>query len=305
MIDLSLPHGRRLRSRSTVVMGIVNATPDSFYTGSRTPSVAGAVHAALGMVASGAAVIDVGGESTRPGSDYISVEEELSRVVPVVEAIRRESDVAISVDTRHLATVRAAFDAGADIVNDVTALRDEPGIAGFAAANGMPVVLMHMLGTPREMQRDPSYDDVVAEVSAFLRERCDAAIADGVASQAIVVDPGIGFGKRLRDNIDLIARLNELCSLGYPVLVGLSRKSFLGRISSDGEAPPPEERLAATIAAHVIAIQKGADIIRVHDVAEAVATVRVVDAIWGRQRETRADGPAPRAGDQGETGSQT
>jgi dihydropteroate synthase len=260
-------------------MGILNVTPDSFYSGSRTPDVASAVDAALSMVDGGAGVIDIGGESSRPGSDYVDTAEELERVVPVVRALRARSDVPISVDTRKEAVARAALDEGADIINDISALRDDPRMASLAAECNVPAILMHMRGTPKTMQSSPHYDDPVGEISDELIGFARAAEEQGVSN--LVLDPGIGFGKRLSDNVAILAHIPQLKALGYPLLIGLSRKSFLGMIlrDQDGTLRPSEDRLAASLAANAVAAIAGADILRVHDVRQTADLVRVIDAI--------------------------
>jgi len=273
---LPLPRGRVLRlDGAPVVMGIVNATPDSFYAASRAAEASRAVDAAASMIAAGAAVIDVGGESTRPGSAYIGADEETSRVVPVIEALRARWDVAISVDTRKASVAEAALDAGADIVNDVAALADDPGLAPLCAARGVPVILMHKKGVPASMQEAPWYDDCPIEVRAFLLAAAERALAAGIRADRIVLDPGIGFGKRLEDNLSLLSRLDELVASGYPVLVGLSRKSFIGALSG-AEA---DGRLHGSLAAACAARSAGARLFRVHDVAETVQALTVFDAI--------------------------
>ena len=263
MEKLSLPRGRSLSLEPFAVMGIVNATPDSFHAASRHRARDEAVEAALAMVAEGAAVIDIGGESTRPGSSYIEESEELERVIPVIEALRRVSDIPLSVDTRKAAVWKAALAAGADILNDVSALRDSPESAVLAAAAGAPIVLMHMKGEPSTMQNAPYYDDCVGEVLSFLREAAERAAAAGVARDRIVLDPGIGFGKRREDNLALLSALGRLGGLGYPLLVGLSRKGFVGELTGR----PIEGRLAGSLGAAAAAWTLGARIFRVHDVA--------------------------------------
>lgn len=272
-------------------MAIVNCTPDSFYAPSRA-GTDDAVDRALRAEAAGAAIVDLGGESTRPGAAYVEEAEELDRVVPVVEGIRRRSPVPISVDTRKYAVARAALDAGADIVNDVSALEDDPSIGPLCAERGAALVLMHKQGTPKDMQAAPSYADAVAEVGAYLREAARRAEAAGVARRSIVLDPGIGFGKRLEDNLDLIAGLAEISPAGYPVLVGLSRKSFIGTITgrtADG-------RLAGSLAAAAAAIAGGARIVRVHDVEEHYDAVRVLAAVADRGAARDAAQKAARKG---------
>ncbi|MGO8694807.1 MAG: dihydropteroate synthase [Rectinemataceae bacterium] len=265
--SLALPGGRSLPVDGRgLVMGIVNVTPDSFFPGSRRPDRLEARDAALGMAAAGAAIIDVGGESTRPGSDYVGLDEELERVVPVVEEIRRESSVAISIDTRKSEVAAAALDAGADIVNDIAALAHDPDMARVIASRDACVVLMHMLGEPKTMQVAPVYGDCPSEVRAFLLEAVSRARAAGIAGDKIILDPGIGFGKRLEDNLAILSRLDELVADGYPVLVGLSRKAFLGAVTGR----KVEDRLSASLGAACAAFAKGARIFRVHDIAETV-----------------------------------
>lgn len=257
-------------------MGILNATPDSFYEASRLSCVEEAVGRALEMVAEGADLLDVGGESTRPGSLPVSTDTEIARVVPLIEAIRERTEVPISVDTRKAAVARLAAAAGADIVNDVSALRDDPQMAATVAELGVAVILMHMQGTPLDMQVNPHYDDAVQEVCDELAHRAQTAVAAGISSNAIILDPGIGFGKRVEDNLALIQGIPQLKRIGYPVLIGLSRKGFLGTITQGRRV---EGRLAATVAANAYAALAGADILRVHDVAEAVDMKRVLRAI--------------------------
>ncbi len=271
---MALPRGRSLDlSAGFAVMGIINVTPDSFWAGSRARSDAVADIAAA-MIADGAAVLDIGGESTRPGSAYVGADEELERVLPAVEAIRSRWDIAVSVDTRKSAVARAALAAGADIVNDVAALEDDPGMGAVCAAAGAPVVLMHKKGIPETMQDKPCYDDCAAEVRAYLLAAAERAASAGIARDRIILDPGVGFGKRLEDNLALISRLDELALEGYPVLVGLSRKAFVGAITGRDAAG----RLAGSLAAACAALQRGAAIFRVHDVAETVDALKVYAA---------------------------
>lgn len=272
---LSLQHGRFLDfSGEAHVMGILNCTPDSFYSSSRVdlPSV---VDVAAEMIRDGAGILDLGGESTRPGSSYVSVEEELDRVVPAVAALRSRWDIVLSVDTRKAHVARAAVEAGADIINDVAALSDDPEMAEFCATAGLPVVLMHKKGIPASMQDGPYYDDCVSEVLNFLDERISVAKAAGISADKIILDPGIGFGKRLEDNLVLLAQLDSLVAKGFPVLVGLSRKNFIGQLT--GRAV--EDRLAGSIAALLFARSRGAAIFRVHDVAASVDALRVFDSL--------------------------
>lgn len=274
---LPLPRERALPlGFSPVVMGIINCTPDSFFTSSRSLGVENAVRAARAMVSDGADVLDIGGESSRPGSEYVEAGEELSRVVPVIRAIRSEFDIPISIDTRKFAVAEGALDAGADIVNDISALRDDPDLMALVVERRVPVILMHMRGNPKTMQSNPVYADTIGEISAELVARVDAALEAGVAADRIVIDPGIGFGKTVDDNVAILAGIGDFRRLGYPVVVGLSRKSFLGALI--GGSPAAEERRAATIAAHTIAALSGAEILRVHDVRDTVDAIRVVAA---------------------------
>ena len=267
--------GRALDTAArTLVMGALNVTPDSFSDGGHYLEAGAAVRRGLEMLAEGADLVDVGGESTRPGAAPVDAAEELRRVLPVVRALAAAGAV-ISIDTAKAEVAAAALEAGAAVVNDVTALGD-PEMAGVVARAGAGVVLMHMRGTPRTMQDDPRYGDVVAEVSAFLAGRAAAAVAAGIDPGAVCLDPGIGFGKRLEHNLALLAGVPRLAALGYPVLVGASRKRFLVDILGP---IPPAERDAATAAAHVLAIAGGASIIRTHNVVVGLQTARVADAI--------------------------
>jgi len=255
-------------------MGVVNVTPDSFSDGgvNLDPDVAAA--AARRLVAEGAALVDIGGESTRPGSDGVSLDEELRRVLPVLE--RLGSDVAVSIDTAKADVARRALELGAVLVNDVTALRGDPRLAGVVADHGAYLCLMHMRGEPRTMQADPRYDDVAAEVAAFLEERLAFAVREGVAEERICLDPGIGFGKTVEHNVELLRRLDVLLALGRPVVIGFSRKSSLGKLAGDPAATTGS--LSASIAAAVAAYERGATILRVHDVREHVEALAVAAA---------------------------
>ena len=278
---LATRHGQvDLRGR-TAVMGILNVTPDSFSDGGRYPDVESAVARGVEMAGQGASIVDVGGESTRPGAAAVSAAEELDRVLPVIRGLRQRTPVPISIDTYKAEVARGALEAGADMVNDISALRFDPDMAGLLARKEVPVVLMHMQGRPRTMQLAPRYGDVVREVAAFLRERVDHAVRSGIAAHRIVVDPGIGFGKDLHHNLALLRRLRALGELGRPVLVGLSRKSFLGRLRAPAGQPEagPAGRLEESLAGAVAAVLAGARIVRVHDVMETCRAVRVADAI--------------------------
>ena len=272
--DRVLPTARRC-----LVMGVVNVTPDSFSDGGRYLDPEAAVAHGLALVAEGAELLDVGGESTRPGATDVPEAVELERVLPVVEELARTAEVPVSIDTRKAAVAAAALAAGATMVNDVSAGRHDPDLLGVAAEAKVPLVLMHMLGTPATMQDDPRYDDVVAEVEAFLAERCRAAEAAGVDHQALVVDPGIGFGKRDQDNYALLDQLARFTRLGHPVMVGTSRKGFIGRALDS----PADQRVEGTAATVVWAVERGARIVRVHDVAPMVRAVRMTEAMlrWG------------------------
>ncbi len=261
-------------------MGIINCTPDSFYPGSRRETIDEAVARALSMEKSGADIIDIGGESTRPGSEYVDDAEESERVLPVIREIRDKSEVIISVDTRKASVAEKALEDGADIVNDISALRDDPELPTLVAERKVPVVLMHMRGTPKNMQIGPYYENATREIIEELEVFCLKAIDAGIDKEKIIVDPGIGFGKRFHDNLTVIKNLSSFKRLGFPLLVGLSRKSFLGTIiSEDGKPLPVEERLFATIAANAFCAMEGADILRVHDVKETVDMLRTLQAI--------------------------
>jgi dihydropteroate synthase len=258
-------------------MGVVNVTPDSFSDGGLFRDVAAAVAYAHGLVEEGAAIVDVGGESTRPGSEGVSAEEELRRIEPVLERLR---GIPVSVDTSKAVVAQRALALGAVMVNDVTALRGDPDLAGVLADSDAYLCLMHMLGEPRTMQDDPRYDDVVSEVAAFLEERLTFAVEAGIDEARICLDPGIGFGKTLEHNLELLGRIDEIVSLGRPVLVGASRKRFLGRLLGDPEALTGP--VSAGVAVAVLAFERGASIFRVHDVrehVEALAAARALDRI--------------------------
>jgi dihydropteroate synthase len=257
------------------LMGVVNVTPDSFSDGGRYLDADVAIRHGEKLVGDGADVLDVGGESTRPGAEPVGEAEELRRVEPVVARLAGKATV--SIDTSKAAVAVAALDAGASIVNDVTALRGDPEMAGLCAERGIGVVLMHMPGNPRTMQDEPRYDDVVDDVRAFLAERVEFAMGEGIAEERIWLDPGIGFGKRLEHNLELLRRLKELRELGRPLVVGTSRKSFIGRV--DGSKV--EDRIGGSIASSVLAAMEGADVLRVHDVVEMAQAAKVAAAVLG------------------------
>jgi dihydropteroate synthase len=262
----------------TLIMGVVNVTPDSFSDGGRWRTAEQAAEHARRLVEEGADILDIGGESTRPGARAVGAEEELRRVLPVLEALAGEVRVPLSIDTRKPEVARAALDAGASLVNDVQALA-APGMAELCGERRCGVVLVHMQGTPETMQLAPRYTDVVREVGAFLAERAQLAEKHGVPPDAVCVDPGLGFGKTLDHNLRLLRGLRSLVELGYPVLVGHSRKGFLGTLAG---VPEPEQRLAAGLAAAALAIAQGASVLRTHDVRATVHAARVADAISGR-----------------------
>ena len=264
--------------RHTLVMGIVNVTPDSFSDGGRYFDRFDAVEGAVRQAEAGADILDIGGESTRPGSEFISLDEELERVIPVIEEMARRTDTPISIDTTKAEVARHALEAGAVMINDISAMRLDPDMPALAAEAGVPVCLMHMQGMPKDMQENPTYTDLLGEVISFLRTRAEEAEEAGVRPDRIILDPGIGFGKTLEHNLELIRRLGELRGLGYPVLLGPSRKAFIGRILD----LPANRRLEGTAAAVALGIAGGADIIRVHDVEEMIKVSRVADAVMGK-----------------------
>jgi dihydropteroate synthase len=258
-------------------MGIVNVTPDSFSDGGRFLDPEAAVEHGLELAAAGADILDVGGASTRPGAEPVPAEEELRRAIPVVERLAAEGQ-RVSIDTSHLDVARAALGAGASIVNDVTAFRGAPDLAGLVADSGAECCLVHMRGEPRTMQRDIRYDDVVGEVKAFLEERLAFAVGAGVPEERVWLDPGIGFGKAVEHNLALLRRLDEIVALGRPVVIGTSRKSFLGKLAG-GRAE--DERLPGTIATNVMALERGARVFRVHDVGPVADALAVAAATVG------------------------
>jgi dihydropteroate synthase len=276
---VQLPDQEILVGERTLVMGILNCTPDSFYDGDRHASPEAALRRFHEMIAEGADWIDVGGESTRPGAAPIDEAEEWRRIAPVLEAARRESHpVPISVDTTKSAVAERALDAGAALINDISALRFDPRLADLAARYRSGLVLMHMRGNPRTMQRDPTYADLFSEIRTEFAAARDLARDHGVRNEQMLFDPGIGFGKTVEHNLELIRRFGEFASLDRPLLIGCSRKSFIGAVTDK----PPAERLAGTLAAHTAAVLAGAHVVRVHDVAAHVDAMRIVDAVLSR-----------------------
>jgi dihydropteroate synthase len=271
-------------------MGVVNVTPDSFFDGGLYFEPARAIERALQLAAEGADIIDIGGESSRPGAHAVSAREEKKRILPVIEVLREKKDVLISVDTTKSEVAEAAIAAGADIINDISAGRFDPRILPLAAESGSGVVLMHMKGTPKTMQAAPRYDDVVGEVRSFLEDRIAAAEAAGIARESLIIDPGIGFGKNLEHNLALLNNLGLLAELGRPVLVGISNKSFIGKILN----LEPHDRLEGTVAAAVVSLIHGASVLRVHDLKAVKRAVIVTESIlsqgaanlaWERSRK--------------------
>ena len=268
-------HGVVQLARRTAVMGILNVTPDSFYDGGRRLDACQAVADGMAMVEAGADIIDIGGESTRPGANPVSLDEELARVLPVIRSLRRLTQLPISIDTYKAGVAKAALAEGADIVNDISALTFDLGMVDVVAAEKVPVVLMHMQGTPRTMQVAPHYDDVVAEVRDFLARRVEFAVDRGIEREKIIIDPGIGFGKTLQHNLALLRGLPELAGMGQLLLIGVSRKGFIGQLLD----AVPDQRLEGSLAAAVAAVLAGAHVIRVHDVKATRKAIRLADAI--------------------------
>lgn len=272
-----LADGRLLSYERMLVMGILNATPDSFYSASRTKALGDGLNRAESMLAAGADILDIGGESTRPGSEPVSASEECRRVVPLIKAIKTKFPAAVlSVDTYHAATAEAALDAGADIINDISAMTYDADMASVAVKAKAPVILMHMQGTPKTMQAQPVYRDVVQDVAAYLRGRVNFALAKGLTKEQLILDPGIGFGKTTGHNLALMQRLHLLTDLGLPVLLAASRKTVIGQTLG---GLPPEERLEGTLATTAQAMISGAHMVRVHDVAANVRFIRMLEAI--------------------------
>jgi len=269
------PRGKLDFSSGCIVMGVLNVTPDSFSDGGKFFDTDRAIQHGLKMAADGAAIIDVGGESTRPGAQPVSIDEQIGRVVPVIQILSRKIDVPISIDTRNFKVAQAALEAGAAMINDITALSDEQ-MAGLAARYQVPVVLMHMQGTPATMQIEPKYDDVVGEVLQFLLEAAKRAERFGIKKNMIFIDPGIGFGKTLEHNLELLRNIDKFVATGYRVLVGTSRKSFIGQITGKEK---PSDRIFGTAATVALCAAAGVSIIRVHDVPEMVDVIKIANAL--------------------------
>ena len=269
--------GRQLPLSRPLVMGVLNVTPDSFSDGGRFSTVESGVEHALRMEEDGADIIDIGGESTRPGAKPVPEEKELNRVIPVIQRLRDLTDIVISIDTYKAGVAEAALDAGAEIVNDISALRFDQNMADVVAKRKTPVILMHMLGTPFNMQENPHYGDCVKEIIAFFSERIDYCVQNGIDKSQIIIDPGLGFGKRLSDNLEILSRFREFTQFSLPVLVGASRKSCIGMLHNSKQAA--EYRLGGSLAAMAVAISAGAAIARVHDVFEAVEALKVLQAV--------------------------
>jgi len=275
-MKLKLSGGKTLSTlRRSFVMGILNTTPDSFYSGSRLPNIEDGIDAAKRMIAQGADILDIGGESTRPGSLFVEADDEIKRVVPLVTEIRKFSDIAISIDTRKSAVAEASIAAGADIINDVSGLKDDPALGLVASFHDVPIVLMHMRGTPENMQQNPHYTDTIEEIINELELVVSRAKSCNISPERIILDPGIGFGKRLEDNLLILKKLERFSELGFPLLIGLSRKTFIGTITG----AEVQDRLAGSLAANMYSVLHGAAILRVHDVAETVAMLDVFSAI--------------------------
>jgi dihydropteroate synthase len=265
--------------KKTYIMGILNVTPDSFSDGGQYPDVNSALEAALTMANEGADIIDIGGESTRPGAEPIALETELNRVIPVIEAIRKHSNIPISIDTYKSVVAEKALQTGADMINDISGLRFDPEMAAKIKKYNAALVIMHMQGKPRNMQDNPTYQNLVDEILHFLNDSVQLAISSGINRNQIIIDPGIGFGKSVEDNYRLIRYLREFQSLGQPILIGLSRKSFIGKLLD----LPVDQRLEGSLASLAAAILNGADFVRVHDVKESARAVKVIDSIIGKK----------------------
>lgn len=277
MRSIELKDGTIYNFENMKIMGILNATKDSFYPGSRIGDIENAVKRAIKMVEDGADILDIGGESTRPGSDPVTVEEEIERVAPVIKAIRdRDKDILISVDTYRSETAEAAIKVGADIINDISAMTFDEKMADVAVKYNVPIILMHIKGTPKDMQKNPHYDDVVKEVKDFFQERIDYGISKGIKRNKMILDPGIGFGKNFNHNMELIRKIDSLFVFDLPILLAVSRKSSIGKALGD---LPVEERLEGTIAVSCYAAMKDVDMIRVHDVLENKRAIKMIEVL--------------------------
>ncbi len=274
---IELANGRLLKLDRPLVMGILNVTPDSFSDGGKYAGIKEALSFAQQMVKDGVDIIDIGGESSRPGSNPVSLDEELKRVIPIITKIREHSTIPISIDTTKADVARQAISAGADIVNDISALRFDSEMVDVIAENRTPVILMHMLGDPKTMQADPIYFDCVNEIMQFFSERIHFCLNNGIQREKIILDPGIGFGKKLSDNLALINKIGQFKTFGCPVLLGASRKSFIGMITGDKKSP--EKRIGGSLAAAITGIQNGVDILRVHDIAETIEAIKLLKAL--------------------------
>jgi len=263
-------------NKNTYVMGIINCTPDSFYPGSRKEGLKAAFKTAKDMITAGVHIIDIGGESSRPGSDPVSADEEIERVIPVIKQIRAESDIIISIDTVKPKVAQAAVRSGADIINDISGFKLRNGLDRVAAENNVTVILMHMRGTPKTMQENPHYNNTIKEIYTELNESVSLALNAGIKRNKIIIDPGIGFGKRYEDNLIILKNLKVLKGLGIPILIGLSRKSFLGEILNT----KVENRMVGSITANTIAVINGANIVRVHDYSESIEMIKVISAVY-------------------------
>lgn len=283
MSDLKIGNKRFVLGKKTLLMGVLNVTPDSFSDGGKFSSVESAVEYAIQMEKDGADIVDVGGESTRPGAEPISMNEEMNRVLPVIEQLVGTIDIPISVDTHKSEIAQKALDTGASMVNDISALRDDKNLAGVVAEYNVPICLMHMKGNPRNMQTNPIYTNVIREIYDFLKERTEYALSCGIKKGNIIIDPGIGFGKRtgkgIEDNCEILKHLSKLRDLGFPILVGASRKTFIGNVCRKSKPLPVSERLEGSLAAACLAVINGADIVRVHDVKETRRCVDLVDCV--------------------------
>jgi len=274
---IRLPENRQLNINRPLIMGILNVTPDSFSDGGRFINPEDAIHRAKQIINEGADIIDIGGESTRPGAEKVSTDAEIGRVLPVIKGIRQISDRPISIDSSKSEVAEEALKAGADIINDISALRFDPRMINIAVKYDAPVILMHMLGKPKTMQTAPNYDNCVEEIKQFFGERIEFCKSNGINRDKIIIDPGIGFGKRLQDNLDIIKNLSEFKSLGCPIMIGSSRKSFIPKITKNENQPI--QRIGGSVASMLCAIRNGCNIVRVHDVAATIEAINIYLAI--------------------------